>query len=51
MMSQSKKNAKSVQLDRCALAIHHCPSPVMMANILQWAPQIVQTALQDTNVH
>ena len=47
MMYLSKKNAKFVQLEQCALVINPYLSPVMMDNILPWGLQYVQIVLQD----
>jgi hypothetical protein len=49
MMSQNKKNVKSVQLVQSALLINRYPSSAMMGNILPWDLQYVQIALQDIN--
>jgi hypothetical protein len=47
MMSQSKKNVKSVQLAQSVLVDNPCPLTAMMDNILPWDLQYVQIALQD----
>jgi hypothetical protein len=49
MMSQNKKNVKSVQLAQNALVVKHYLLSAMMVNILPWDLQYALIAHQDIN--
>lgn len=49
MMSQNKRNVKSVQLVQSALLINRFLFSAMMGNTLPWDLQYVQIAHQDIN--